>query len=109
MAVYEIELIHQNERYSVYYNPNSLGEENAYDPEGNKVDGNYEVHHNNYGCIEYKTINLPTALSVAEHYNTILVGQLYLADPEDSAKANQNNLIKLFSGEDGDDGGGTIQ
>ncbi len=68
-------VVHANENYLVLHVTNTS---DAFDPDGNLVDGNYEVRNKKHGCVEYRSINLPTALTVAEHYNNVLNKKLYL-------------------------------
>jgi len=93
-----MKVIHENENYMVVL-PDTPEIQTAYDHDGNPVDGNYEVLNKLHNVVEYRGINLPTALTVAEHYNSILTQKLY-QNPEEAL------FVQL--GADDDTGGGGL-
>lgn len=47
------------------------------------MDGNYEVRNRKWDTVEYRGANLPSCLSVAEHFNDILVNKMWETDYEE--------------------------
>jgi len=75
-------LEHVNQYYQVVFIPE--GERIACtDVDGAEVEGNYEVRNRKYDCCEYRSINLPSALAVAEQFNAMLVDKVYIQETED--------------------------
>jgi len=75
-------LEHVNNYYEVVFIPE--GERfMCKDVDGEEVEGNYEVRNRKYGCCEYRSINLPSALAVAEQFNAMLVDKVYIQETED--------------------------
>lgn len=72
-------LIHMNDNYQVVFIPkdNRTKKENH---EGVLISPNFEVRHRQWDTVEYFTEALPVALSIAEHWNKILVTRAYMDD-----------------------------
>ena len=93
------QLVHENTYYEVIL----VAQENRIDTRdahGTTVDGNYEVRSRQYGTIEYRCDNQPSALSVAEHYNTIMENRLWMDD-----EGVQENFVDLRKIDDDDEPG----
>ena len=75
-------IVHKNKHYLVV-TVEEHSREDMKDSQGNTVEGNYEVYHQVHGTMEYRSDNLPSALSVAEHFNDIMVGCLYMEKDQD--------------------------
>ncbi len=75
-------LVHVNQNYQVVFIPEDKRIE-AFDADNNPVYGNYEVRHRKWDTVEYRGGNLPSCLSVAEHFNDILVHEMYMNELEE--------------------------
>jgi len=99
-------LVHMNDHYQVVYIPE---EKRQKYPDGNGIEilGNYEVRNRVYDVVEFGTDALPLALSMAEHWNRIMVGQQYLDNPFDivNETAGTQEWGMLKADDDEDDGG----
>ena len=92
-------LVHMNNHYQVVFIPKDDRDE-AYDQEGNEVEGNFEVRHRRYDTVEYRSGNLPSALSVAEQFDNIITNNLYLT----SAFADNEDELFVTVGKDEEGG-----
>lgn len=70
------------------------------DPDGSILEGNYEVRSRKWDTVEYRGANLPACLSVAEHFNDILVTKQW----ETGYEPDQDMFVDLTT-----DTKGTIQ
>jgi len=93
-------LVHENTYYEVILIARG-NRKDTVDAHGATVDGNYEVRNRQYGTTEYRCDNQPSALSVAEHYNSIMDNRLYMLD---GAEDIEEVFINLKPSDD-DDGG----
>lgn len=99
-------IVHMTDHYDVVYIPE---DKRQVFPDGNGVDiiGNYEVRNRVYDVVEFGTDALPLALSMAEHWNRIMVGQQYMDNPFDIVNETAGKFE--WGTEDEDDEGGSMQ
>ena len=89
-------LVHTNQNYQVVFIPEGSRIE-AFDADNNSVEGNYEVRNRKYDTVEYRCGNLPSCLSVAEHFNDILTHKMYMNEYEE----DESMYVDLTTDDDG--------
>ena len=73
-------LEHFNQYYQVVFIPEDARQD-CFDQEGNPSIGNYEVRSRKYDVVEWRGCDLPSALIIAENFNSILFSQSW-REPE---------------------------